>query len=504
MEQYLYANYHQKVKVCSQIDLQTTLNYFARPLPVTFRFHGALIEDSNENVKAILDEWKEILKNWPDSLYGINRKPQPIAWMGYGKAWRLGSGQVALRDAPADSHLGKLAAWLRKATAYGCVVRQEEASMVPVALLSAVEESKNTKSMAINVADVCASPGSKTTQLVDAFLANGSSGVLMANDADLKRASVLAGRVTKACQLIGTKSLIVTHHDATKLPLEILANKFDYMVVDVPCSGDGTVRKDVHSRKEWCPSFGASLHTTQLRIALRALACLKVGGYLTYSTCSLHPIEDEAVVAAILRKLKGTVTLKSTQHFLPSLKRRPGLNTWSVVDDELTQFENMDEAREKASQPFKKFARRTMWPPDPGENFNLERCMRILPGDSDSGGFFVALFHKNTSIPLSSSNFNKQTKKSSDEQKQEKGIGNGTFMTASPEMIKFHEENFGLFKLSSCDSDTMVARSRKPKRLWSMTSEAASLATTPGLRTIGGGSLVQLNKRKKKVPNFET
>jgi 16S rRNA C967 or C1407 C5-methylase (RsmB/RsmF family) len=80
---------------------------------------------------------------------------------------------------------------------------------------------------------------------------------------------------------------------------------YDRIICDVPCSGDGTVRKDAFARRKWRPSFGATLHHVQRRIALRSAALLRVGGVLSYSTCSLIPIEDEAVVVAILRAARG-------------------------------------------------------------------------------------------------------------------------------------------------------------------------------------------------------
>ena len=75
--------------------------------------------------------------------------------------------------------------------------------------------------------------------------------------------------------------LLVTHHDATKLPLAAMGERFHGVVVDVPCSGDGTVRKDALARHTWSPSYGVSLHRIQLRIALRSMALVAVGSYMT-------------------------------------------------------------------------------------------------------------------------------------------------------------------------------------------------------------------------------
>lgn len=69
---------------------------------------------------------------------------------------------------------------------------------------------------------------------------------------------------------------------------------------DVPCSGDGTMRKNVDVWKKWSPAQGLGLHKTQLLILSRAVELCEVGGVIVYSTCSMNPIENEAVVAAVI------------------------------------------------------------------------------------------------------------------------------------------------------------------------------------------------------------
>lgn len=75
---------------------------------------------------------------------------------------------------------------------------------------------------------------------------------------------------------------------------------FDRILCDVPCSGDGTIRKAPDIWRRWTPGNGNGLHPLQLRIALHACQMLKVGGRLVYSTCTFNPVEDEAVVAEVL------------------------------------------------------------------------------------------------------------------------------------------------------------------------------------------------------------
>ena len=76
------------------------------------------------------------------------------------------------------------------------------------------------------------------------------------------------------------------------------------MLCDVPCSGDGTLRKAPDIWRRWAAPNGNGLHPLQLRIALHAAHLLRVGGRMVYSTCSFNPVEDEAVVAEVgLRSL---------------------------------------------------------------------------------------------------------------------------------------------------------------------------------------------------------
>jgi len=66
-------------------------------------------------------------------------------------------------------------------------------------------------------------------------------------------------------------------------------------LVDVPCSGDGAIRKLPQKWKKWDTHAGMSLHNLQITLLIRAINMTKVGGTIVYSTCSLNPIENEAV-----------------------------------------------------------------------------------------------------------------------------------------------------------------------------------------------------------------
>merc|ERR1719174_2529749 len=76
--------------------------------------------------------------------------------------------------------------------------------------------------------------------------------------------------------------------------------KFHRVLADVPCSGDGTLRKNPTIWSEWTAARGLANFPRQVAILRRALELLREGGRCVYSTCSMNPIECEAVVAAAI------------------------------------------------------------------------------------------------------------------------------------------------------------------------------------------------------------
>ena len=146
--------------------------------------------------------------------------------------------RVELRQNP---KLKQFHRFIVTSTESGHLFRQEKVSMIPVTLLKIDPNHA--------VLDMCAAPCSKSIQILETLHANGekmNTGMLIANDADSKRAFLLAHQATK----LNLAALLVTNNDARKFPnlkqgSERKNFKFDRILCDVPCSGDGTLRKNL-------------------------------------------------------------------------------------------------------------------------------------------------------------------------------------------------------------------------------------------------------------------
>jgi 16S rRNA C967 or C1407 C5-methylase (RsmB/RsmF family) len=143
-------------------------------------------------------------------------------------------------------------------------------------------------------------------------------GCVVANDSDPRRCHALVHQI----QRVGTSNVLVVCDNAQCL--EFYGATFDRVLSDVPCSGDGTLRKNPAVGAKWTPKGGGSVHGLQRTILRRGLELLKPGGLAVYSTCSMNPIENESVVNSVLLELGGCVEIVDVSERLPRLVRHPG------------------------------------------------------------------------------------------------------------------------------------------------------------------------------------
>ncbi|KAI3645557.1 hypothetical protein MP228_008485 [Amoeboaphelidium protococcarum] len=379
-------------------DWDAMMESMRQVLPVSFRITKS--NGLSERVKSLLEQdfFPQLMAIKNDDGQPLMPPPQTVPFYPDGLAYQL---DVTKRDLRKQDAYQRFHQFLVAHTDVGNISRQETVSMIPPLVLDVQPGHR--------VLDMCAAPGSKTAQLLESLHSNSGDvngaiqdGFVIANDADSKRSHMLAHMAAR----LGSECLLVTNHEAQQFPTlyqNVVDDEngregqtqmlFDRILADVPCSGDGTMRKNPMIWKRWSVMDSVGLHKLQALILNRAIQLLKVGGRVVYSTCSLNPLEDEAVVAQCLKVYGGKLKLIDASHMLPGLKYRHGLSQWKVVDKE-GQVLTKDYLKDSVQQG-NKFTE-SMFPPEADDvaSLNLNYCMRILPHDQNTGGFFIAVLEK--------------------------------------------------------------------------------------------------------------
>ena len=194
----------------------------------------------------------------------------------------------------------------------------------------------------IKVLDLCAAPGGKTTLLTNYY----HNGLVVANETIKQRNSILVENLTKW----GADNLVVTQNDPAHF--KAIADFFDVLMIDAPCSGSGLFRKDPEAIAHWSEQSVSHCSTRQARIIEDSIDCLKEGGYLIYSTCSYSFEEDEKMMDHIA----SIVGIKNIHFDLPP--------HWNIINTY---------SKEHQCQGF-----------------------RFYPDKVKGEGFFIAVFQKET------------------------------------------------------------------------------------------------------------
>jgi 16S rRNA (cytosine967-C5)-methyltransferase len=225
----------------------------------------------------------------------------------------------------------------------GRISIQDEASQA-IALLLDVQPRDR-------VLDLCAAPGGKAAALARAA-GPGPGARVIAADLHAHRLRAMNLQFAR----LGLRNVPLVQLDATQ-PLPFGA-PFDRILVDAPCSGTGTLARHPEIRWRLRPEQVDEFHGLQIAIVGNAAAVLARGGRLVYSTCSLEPEENEAVVAEILARdaaLRSAPADETARLLQPHLV--PGVSAGDLLDD--------------------------------------SGCFRTLPGRQHTDGFFAAIFEKN-------------------------------------------------------------------------------------------------------------
>ncbi|MBT7903059.1 RsmB/NOP family class I SAM-dependent RNA methyltransferase [Candidatus Woesearchaeota archaeon] len=219
----------------------------------------------------------------------------------------------------------------------GYVYIQEAASMIPPVVLDPKPGEL--------VLDMCAAPGSKTTQ-IGCQMRN--KGFIVANELTWQRIMALGLNV----QRCGLTNYSITNMKGQKIPnLE-----FDKVLIDAPCSASGTIRKSASPVITWNPKTIQKISKIQKELMEHGFNILKPGGVLVYSTCTLEPEENEEVVDFLLKKFDNA----RVEEIELDINRSPAI----------VEFEGAVYSDE------------------------VKKCLRIWPQDNDTEGFFIAKIRK--------------------------------------------------------------------------------------------------------------
>jgi NOL1/NOP2/sun family putative RNA methylase len=168
----------------------------------------------------------------------------------------------------------------------GLYYLQEPSAMVPVEILDPQPGEK--------ILDLCAAPGGKTTQIISKM---NDRGWLLANDPNPRRIQALLRNVDRW----GARNIGVSCETPSRLASRF-GDLFDRVLIDAPCSGEGTFRSDPGAVKKWSPRFMERCAQIQDEILWFGAKMVRPGGVLVYSTCTFNRLENEGTLERFLGK----------------------------------------------------------------------------------------------------------------------------------------------------------------------------------------------------------
>ncbi|HEA46414.1 MAG TPA: RsmB/NOP family class I SAM-dependent RNA methyltransferase [Candidatus Pacearchaeota archaeon] len=293
-------------------------------------------------------DYMEILKKEPRRSIRCNKlkiSPEELKKRLEEKGWKIKQpfkehGEIMVIESKLEP--GELGRSLEHLLGYYYI--QEIASMLPIIALKPKPEE--------TVLDLCAAPGSKTTQMA-AEMEN--RGTIISNEISLRRMKILASNLERS----GVTNAIITKKEGLALCLKLkkAGFEFDKILVDAPCSGEGTLRSSPKTYKMWNIHSVKKLSRIQKNLAEAAFEILKKDGEMIYSTCTHSPEENEEIVDFLLEKFGENIKIEKIS--IP-IEPRKGIRKW--------------EEKEYAE--------------------DVKFSCRVYPQDNDTEGFFLAKFRR--------------------------------------------------------------------------------------------------------------
>lgn len=212
--------------------------------------------------------------------------------------------------------------------------------------------------------DACAAPGGKTTAAVAALLDLAADPLIVANEFDFRRAEILKENIIKW----GYEGCVVTRGDTARF--RGMPGFFHIIAADVPCSGEGMMRKDRKAVEQWSPALVEQCAARQREIVANLWEALAPGGYMIYSTCTFNTAENEDLLRMLVGEygaqvlalpagdFPGAVATESMLRFLPSQVKGEGLAIGVVYKpvEEVAGARKLRVGKRKGGNPAKKDA----------------------------------------------------------------------------------------------------------------------------------------------------
>lgn len=208
------------------------------------------------------------------------------------------------------------------------------------------------------ILDMCAAPGGKSTQLADKLLTLDPSKpwLVVSNEISSSRIVALQSNLNRTW----VYNSAVTRLDGAKFG-ELLPDFFDKILVDAPCSGEGTWFKSDASTKRRREENVKEIAKLQYSLLVSAIKACKPWGEIVYATCTLNTRENEGVIAQVLKEYAGQIELENIDIANKSTWIQTADSGWELADNE------------------------------------LQKLVRFWPHRQHTGGFFIAKLRKNNS-----------------------------------------------------------------------------------------------------------